>query len=582
MKKIFKLILPYLLSILILIGLVYLQVMTDLALPDYMSTIVNQGIVNKNLDIIWRTGKDMLLVTLLGAAATIAVGFLASRVATGFARDLRQQVFHKVESYSLKEFDQFSTSSLITRSTNDIQQIQMVTFMLLRMIISAPIMGVAAVVKAYNTAPSMSWLILIAVICLFGVMGILFIVALPRFKILQDLVDKLNLVTRENLTGLRVIRAFTNEKYEEDKFNKANEDLMTVNLFVNRLMVVMQPVMNLVLNITILSVIWVGAQYVQSNTLGIGEIMAFMQYAAQVLFSFLMLSLVFILIPRASVSIRRVSQVLASEPEIKDPDQPMLFPSDVHGKIEFKNVSFAYANSDTPVIRDIDFTIDSGKTTAIIGSTGSGKSTLINLIPRFYDVTSGELLVDGIDVRKVRQADLHDKLGYVPQKGVLFSGTVESNIKYGAPKATVTEVENAAKIAQARDFIEKLEDKFKSPIAQGGANVSGGQKQRLAIARAVVRKPEIYIFDDSFSALDFKTDAALRQALATETKGATVVIVTQRIGTVLHADKIIVMDEGRIVGIGKHDELLQKCKVYREIAESQLSQSELKGVENGK
>jgi ATP-binding cassette, subfamily B, multidrug efflux pump len=578
MRNLFRHIRPYTLQILAVVALVYVQVMTDLALPEYMSKIVNEGIIAKDNALILSTGGQMLLVTLYGAVATIIAGYLAARVATGLARDLRSSVFSKVESFSLKEFDTFSTSSLITRSTNDIQQIQMVFFLILRMVVSAPIMGIGAVIKANNTAPSLSWIILLAVIILFGMIMVMFVIAMPKFKILQKLVDKLNLVTRENLTGLRVIRAFTNEKYEEEKFEKANEDLMKVNLFVNRLMVVFQPVMMLVLNVATLAIIWVGAKLIDADGLQIGDMMAFMQYAMQVIMSFLMLSMIFILVPRATVSVGRIEEVLNSDPDIKDPKKPKKFDGKVKGKVEFKRVTFAYSHSDTPVLKNISFVAEPGQTTAIIGSTGCGKSTLINLIPRFYDATSGEVLVDDLNVREVRQEELHNKLGYVPQKGVLFSGTVKSNITYGAEKASKKEVTEAARIAQASEFINKMAGTYDAPIAQGGSNVSGGQKQRISIARAVVRKPEIYIFDDSFSALDFRTDAALRQALAKETKGATVLIVTQRVSTVLHADKIVVMDEGNIEGIGTHEELLKTCPVYKEIALSQLSEQELKNV----
>lgn len=575
MKKIVSIYKPYLLKILIVIALVYIQVTATLALPDYMARIVNEGIVIKNSDIILTTGAEMLLITLIGAVATIIAGLLSSKIATGVAKDLRAKLFSKVESYSLIEFDKFSTSSLITRSTNDIQQIQQVTFMTLRMVVSAPLMGIGAVINAYQNAPSMSWLILIAVILISGMIGIIFAIALPKFKVLQKLIDKLNLVTRENLTGLRVIRAFTNEKYEQKKFSKVNDELMQVNLFVNRISVVMQPVMMLIFNLTSIAIIWVGAGLINLGELNIGNMMAFMQYAMQVISSFLMLTIIFILIPRASVSVQRVEEVLKSEPEIKDPRNPRPFPKDIKEKIEFKNVSFSYPKSDIPIIKNVSFIVEPGQTTAIIGSTGSGKSTLINLIPRFYDPTKGEVLVDGINIKEVLQSDLRDKIGYVPQKGILFSGTVKSNIKYGVPNADDRTIEEVAKTAQALDFINKFENGFDNDIAQGGANVSGGQKQRLSIARAIAKNPEIYIFDDSFSALDFKTDSKLRQAIAQATKEASVIIVTQRIGTILNADKIIVMDEGKIVGIGRHQELLSSCKVYREIAESQLSEKEL-------
>lgn len=576
MLKILKYLKPYTLQIILIFVLVYIQVQMNLLLPDYMAKIVNEGIVGNNNDLILNTGLEMLGISLIGGIATVGFGFLAAKVATGYASDLRNRTFAKIESFSMTEFDKFSTASLITRSTNDIQQIQIVLIMVLRMVLMAPITGIGAVIKAYALAPNMSWIIALAVLVIIGIIVTLFFVAIPKFKILQKLVDKLNLVTRENLTGLRVIRAFNNEEYEEEKFDKANKDLTKVNLFVNRLMVILQPVMMLIFNFTAIAIVWIGAQYIETGVLKIGDMMAFMQYAMQVIMSFLMLSMIFILIPRASVSASRVAEVLETEPAIKDPKNPVDFKTGINGIVEFKDVTFSYPDSDTPVLKNISFKANPGQTTAFIGSTGSGKSTLINLIPRFYDVSSGQVLIDGVNVKDVTQEDLHDKIGFVPQKGVLFSGTIESNLKYGAPSASDEELEESAEIAQATDFIKKLEKDFGSPIAQGGANVSGGQKQRLSIARAIIKKPEIYIFDDSFSALDFKTDAKLRQALNKATVGATVMIVAQRISTIMHADKIIVLDEGEIVGIGTNDELLKSCEVYKEIAYSQLSKEEMK------
>lgn len=571
---------PYILIIIVVLALTYFQVMADLALPDYMAGIINDGIVGKNSDIIITKGTEMLLVTLLGAAATFTAGFFASRVATGLSRDIRSGVFSKVESFSLEEFDKFSTSSLITRSTNDIQQIQMVTFMMLRMVISAPLMGIGAVVKAYDTAPSMSFVIVLAVMILFILITVIFIIILPKFKMLQKLVDKLNLLARENLTGLRVIRAFTNEEYEQEKFSRTNRDLMNVNLFVNRIMVLMQPLMILLLNLTSIAIIWVGAGYIDSKQINIGDMMAFMQYAMQVIMSFLMLTMIFILLPRASVSFKRISEVLGSHPKIKDPKEFKKFPSGVNGEVEFKNVSFSYPNSEEPVLKNISFKITQGERVAIIGGTGSGKSTLINLIPRFYDVTKGSVLVDAVDIKDVKISELHDKLGYVPQKGVLFSGTIKENIAYPQDPDPLI-VTNSAKVAQASDFIEKLDKKYDSHVAQGGSNFSGGQKQRISIARAIAKRSEILIFDDSFSALDFKTDRALRSALEKEKNKATSIVVTQRIGTAMNADRIIVLNEGRMVGIGTHSKLLKECEVYKQIASSQLSKDELKGGDIG-
>lgn len=578
MIKLLRFLKPYTWQLIILLGLVYGSVMASLQLPDYMAKIVNDGIVAQNNSVVLHTGYLMLLVALLGALATVGVGFLASRIGTAFSRDIRREVFSKVESFSLTEFNKFSTASLITRSTNDVQQIQMVLILILRMVLQAPIMGIGAVIKAYHTGPSMSWIIILAVAIMLGVIILLFSIAMPKFQILQKLVDKLNLVTRQNLTGLRVIRAFNNEKVEESKFHDANKDLTDANLFVNRLMVVMQPIIMLIFNFTALGIIWVGAHLIGSDKLAIGNMIAFMQYAMQVIMAFLMVSIVFIMVPRATVSAKRVAEVIDTEPIIKDPEKPIK-PEKISGLVEFKSVTFSYPKADVPVLCNISFTAVPGETTALIGSTGSGKSTIINLIPRFYDTTAGQILIDGVDVRDYKLEDLYAKIGYVPQKGVLFSGTVESNIKYGAPHATEAEVKKAAKTSQSEDFVRELPGVYEYQIAQGGTNVSGGQKQRLSIARAIIRKPEIYIFDDSFSALDFKTDANLRKALAEEIKQKTVLIVAQRISTILSADKIIVLDEGEIVGMGTHKELMKSCKVYQEIAYSQLSEDELKNYQ---
>ncbi len=573
MLKLAKYLKKYIWAILALVILVVAMVYTNLKLPDYTAKIVNEGIILSDNDLIIHTGLWMLLISLIGGVCSVGVGYIAARVATGFSMDVREKVFSKVENYSLTEFNKFSTASLITRTTNDIQQIQLVLLMLLRLFLMAPITGVWAVYKAYLKAPSMTWIMAIAVGVLVLVIAFLFVIALPKFKILQKLVDKLNLVTRENLTGLRVIRAFNNEKLEQSKFEKANQDLTSLNLFVNRLMVVLMPIMMLLLNLTAVGIVWVGAHEISTNTLQIGDMLAFMQYAMQVIFSFLMFSIIFILIPRASVSGQRVAEVLNTEPSIKNPQKPVKAVMG-QGKVEFENVTFCYPGADEPVLDNVSFVAEPSQTTAIVGSTGSGKSTLINLIPRFYDANSGIIKVDGQNIKDIRLEDLYAKIGYVPQKAVLFSGTVESNIKYGAEKATLEEIKNYARISQA-NFINKLEQKYQNPIAQGGTNVSGGQKQRLSIARAIIRQPEIYIFDDSFSALDFKTDAALRKALKEETKDKTVIIVAQRISTILDADKIVVIEDGKIVAEGKHKELLKDCQVYREIASSQLTEEEL-------
>lgn len=578
MIKILRFLKPYWSWFFIFLALIYVYVSATLQLPDYMARIVNDGILAKDNSIIQQTGLLMLAFSLIGGVASIGVSYFASRIGAGFARDLRASVFSNVEDFSLTEFNKFSTSSLITRSTNDIQQIQTVVIMILRQVVQAPMMGAIAIYKAYQTAPSLSWIIALAVICIFGLIFLVFSIAMPKFKLLQKLVDKLNLVTRENLTGLRVIRAFNNEKIEEQKFEETNNDLTETNLFVNRLMVVMMPILMLVFNLSALAIVWFGAHLVALDQLQIGSMFAFMQYAMQIIGAFLMFSFVFIILPRASVSINRVMEVIETKSRIKDPIRYKK-PTNSTGLVEFKSVTFSYPVADVPVLSDISFTANPGETTAIIGSTGSGKSTLVDLIPRFYDVSDGQILVDGVDVRDYKLEDLYAKLGYVPQRGVLFSGTVESNIKYGRPKATKTEIEEVARTSQALEFIKKLDNDFKAPISQGGANVSGGQKQRLSIARAIIRDPEIYIFDDSFSALDFKTDSNLRKALATKVTNSTVIIVAQRISTILSADKIIVLEEGKIVGSGTHSELLRTNKVYREIASSQLSEEELESYQ---
>lgn len=575
MLKLFKYLKPYIPHIILMLVLTYIQVMTTLALPDYMAKIVNEGIVLENEKLILETGISMLLVTGLGALCTVVISYLSARIGNGFSRKLREDVFNKVSGFSLGEMNKFSIASLITRTTNDIQQVQMVIIMLFRMVMSAPIMGIGAVIKAYNTAPSMTWIMGVAVAILLTVIIIVFAIATPKFKLVQKLVDKLNLVTRQNLTGLRVIRAFNTEKYEEKRFDKANRDLTSINLFINRVMVMMQPLMMLLLNLTMISIIWVGAHLVNSNDLQIGDMMAFMQYAMQTIASFLMVSMIFILIPRASVSGQRIVEVLDEQLSIRDPKESKKSTKKEKGVLTFDNVTFKYPDADVPILHNISFTAKAGETTAIIGGTGSGKSTVINLIPRLFDVTSGQILIDGVDIRDMKQKELRGKIGYIPQKGVLFSGTIESNIKYGQPNATKKEVKKAAQIAQASEFIDKLEEGYKAPIAQEGTNVSGGQKQRVSIARAIVRNPEIYIFDDSFSALDFKTDAKLRKELKSVTKNSIVIVVAQRIGTILDAEQIIVLDEGKIVGIGKHEQLMKTCEIYKEIALSQLSRKEL-------
>jgi len=579
MLKLFKYLKPYILHIIILIGLTYVQVMATLRLPDYMSDIVNTGIIGQDMDFIWNTGLKMLGITVLSAICAVINGYLASKIGSGFSKTMRRDVFSKVESFSLAEFNKFSTASLITRSTNDIQQIQMVLIMAMRIVLAAPIMGIGAVQKAYAIAPSMTWIMAIAVGVLTALIIFLFVFAVPKFELMQKLIDKLNLFTRQNLTGIRVIRAFNRQEYEAESFDLINKQLSKVHLFVNRVLGMMQPVMMLVFNMTTILIVWVGAHLIEKNSLYIGDMMAFMQYAMQVIMAFLMISVIFIIVPRASVSIKRISEVLDTKLSVLDPKNPKKPKGKTKGLVEFKNVTFKYPDADVPVLYNISFTAKPGETTAIIGGTGSGKSTVVNLIPRFFDVTSGQLLIDGINVKDMKQKDLRKRIGYIPQKGVLFSGTIESNIKYGNPRATDKEMERAARISQSIEFISKLEEKYNYPIAQGGTNVSGGQKQRLSIARAMLINPDIYIFDDSFSALDFKTSSKLYRDLRKETKDATVIIVAQRIGMTINADQVIVLDEGRIVGVGKHKELLKTCKVYKEIALSQLSQKEIE--ENG-
>ena len=527
-----------------------------------------------------KTGGQMAALALLGMAASIMVAFLASRVGASAGRDLRSGVFHKVVGFSNNEFNHFSTASLITRSTNDIQQIQMLIVMLLRMVLYAPILAIGGVLQVMKTNVSMSWIIGLAVIIIAFVVLLLFLVVMPKFKVLQNLVDKLNLVTREILTGLPVIRAFSTEKHEEERFDDANRTLTKTNLFVNRAMTFMMPVMMFVMNGVSVLIVWTGAHGISDGQMQVGDMMAFIQYTMQIIMGFLMLCMISIMLPRAAVAADRVEEVLKSETMIHDPKQEKHFPEDGKGVLTFDHVSFRYPGADEDVLEDITFTAKPGETTAIIGSTGSGKSTLVNLIPRFYDVTSGDIMLDGVDIREVKQQELREKLGYVPQKGVLFSGDIASNIMFGNSHGSDDEMIEAAEIAQATEFIDTKPEKYKSPISQGGLNVSGGQKQRLSIARAIAKHPQVFIFDDSFSALDYKTDVTLRRALAEKTSGSTVLIVAQRISTILHAEQIIVLDEGKVAGKGTHAELLKNCPVYREIAESQLSKKELEAALN--
>jgi len=520
-------------------------------------------------------GGWMLLLTLLSIICNIIVGYLAAKVASGMGRDIRRDVFQKVESFSSTEFDKFSTASLITRTTNDITQIQMVTFMIIRMVFYAPLLGFGGLIKVISKDSPLSWLIGLAVLVLISMISIVFSLSLPKFRIIQKLVDRINLVARENLAGMMVVRAFNMEGFEENRFDKANLDLTAVSLFINRVMVVMMPMMMLIMNGVSLAIIWFGAKQVADANMQVGDIMAFLQYAMQIIMSFMMLSMMFIILPRASVSGDRIAEVLGTEPKIHDPKEPKKFDLSYKGTVEFRNVSFRYPGAEEDVLHDINFTAQPGQTTAFIGSTGSGKSTIVNLIPRFYEVTDGAILMDGTDIREVTQHDLREQIGYVPQKSALFSGTIQSNLLYADKNATPEMLASAIEISQAAEFVKSKPEGMETEISQGGMNVSGGQKQRLSIARAIVKKPPVYILDDSFSALDFKTDAALRRAFKDKAANSTLIIVTQRVSTVRNAEQIIVLDEGRIVGKGTHNELMKTCETYQEIALSQLNKEEL-------
>lgn len=532
--------------------------------------------VSKNQNrYITSTGIRMILLAFLGGIATVLVSFFASRVAALLAKNLRRDVFSKVVSFSNKEFDKFSTASLITRTTNDVQQIQTFTVIMLRMIFYAPILGIGGLIKVLGTDRSMTWIIGVAILAIVVILSILFGTTMPKFKKIQIQVDKVNGVAREILTGIPVIRAFTTEKYEEERFDRANSELTRTNLFVNRVMTCMMPTMMFIMNAISILIVWVGARQINNGNMQVGNLMAFIQYTMQIVMSFLMLSMVSIMLPRAMVSANRIQDVLNTELFVADPEKPEQFISSKKGYVEYKNVSFKYPDSDDYILKDISFTAKPGKVTAIIGSTGSGKSTLVNLIPRLFDVSSGEILVDGVNIKDVDQYTLREKIGFVPQKGILFSGTIESNIRYGKRNASMNEIKESVRIAQAEEFVESKPEKYNTEISQGGTNVSGGQKQRLAIARALVKKPEILIFDDSFSALDYKTDIALRKTLKEERKDSTRIVVAQRISTVLDAYEIIVLDKGKVVGKGTHDQLMKDCEVYKQIALSQLSKGEL-------
>ena len=549
------------------------QSATSYVKEQYKDIGINTDKLQSNYVIV--AGVKMVGIALISMVATVFVSFIAARVGAALGRNLRKDVFNKVVGFSNTEFDEFSTASLITRTTNDIQQIIMLVVMGLRIVFYAPILGIGGVIKVINTGASMGWVIGVAVISILLLVIVLFTFAMPKFKSVQKLVDRLNLVTRESLTGMLVIRAFSTQKYEEDKFEVANKNLTKTNLFVNRIMTTMMPLMMFIMNAITLLIVWVGAHRIDEGIMQVGTMMAFMQYTMQIIMAFLMISMVSVILPRAMVSAQRVSEVLNVDVVVKDSDNLQTFNHDEKGNIEFKNVSFRYPGADEDVISNVSFKALPGETTAFIGSTGSGKSTLINLIPRFYDATEGEILIDGVNIKNVSQYDLREKIGFIPQKGLLFSGTIESNLKYGGDHISDEDMIKASEIAQAMEFINSKEEKFNTEIAQGGTNVSGGQKQRLAIARAIAKKPEVFIFDDSFSALDFKTDAKLRKAINTELRESTLLIVAQRISTIMNANQIIVLDEGKVVGKGTHKELMKNCEVYQQIALSQLSKEEL-------
>lgn len=540
---------------------------------EYEKSGIDLGEIQTNYILV--NGAKMIGIALLIMAVAVAIIFFGSRLAASLAKTLRTKIFEKVVRFSKTEMKNFGISSLITRTTNDIQQIQQVVVMLMRVVFYAPIIAIGGILKTTRADNSMLWIIIIAVAALFFIVGTLFIIVMPKFKIFQSLVDKLNLVSREILSGIPVIRAFSNERHEEERFDKANKDLTKVNLFVNRTMALMMPLMMLLMNVVCVAIVWFGAEGVDAGTIQVGDMMAYIQYTMQIIMAFLMISMISIVLPRASISAKRVIEVIDTDFTIKDPKVEKSFDKSKKGVVEFRNVCFRYPDANEDVITDVNFVANPGETIAFIGSTGSGKSTLINLIPRFYDVTEGAILIDGVDIRNIKLKTLRDKIGYVPQKGILFSGTIESNIKYGNNKITSKKMKEAASIAQATEFIEAKEDNYSSSIAQAGTNVSGGQRQRLSIARAIATDPDIYIFDDSFSALDFKTDAKLRSELKKITKNSTVFIVAQRISTIMNADKIVVLDEGKVAGIGTHKELINNCNVYKEIALSQLSEEEI-------
>lgn len=574
MKKLIKLLKPYRTPIIVIFILVFLQSLSELYLPNLMSDIIDVGIVNGDTDYIIRVGGIMILIALAGTVAIVVANFLASKVAVGFAKLLREKVFTKVEKFSLHEIDELGTASLITRTTNDINQIQEVLAITLRLMISAPLIIIGGLILAINKNARLSMIFLASIPFLVLAIGLTISRTIPLFKVVQKKIDNLNLVLREKLTGVRVIRAFNRKEYETKRFDFANQDLTDTAIKVNKIMASLMPLIMLIMNLTTVAIVWFGSKQISNAQMQVGDIMAFIQYAMRIMLSLAMTAMMFVLIPRASASADRINEVFDTEPDIEDPIDSKST-GNMRGYVEFKDVTFSYPGAESPALSNIDFATKPGEVTAIIGGTGSGKSTLVNLIMRFYDIDSGSILIDGIDIRDMSQDELRKKIGFVPQKSVLFTGTISDNIRYGKEDATDEEVKRAAEIAQATEFITGMADGFSHPISQGGTNVSGGQKQRLSIARALVRKPEVYIFDDSFSALDFKTDAKLRNALKSETKESAMIVVAQRVSTVMDADRIIVLNEGRIEGVGTHEELLETNEIYREIVSSQMSEEEI-------
>lgn len=574
MKQVLKFFKPCIPAILLIIALLFGQAMCELALPGYMSDIINDGIIKQNMDYIYSTGIMMLIIAAGSMLCAIGASFFSSRAASRALRDTRSSLFKKITSFSAAEFDQFQTASLITRTTNDIQTVQQTSILILRMACYAPIMGIGALIKALNTSPSLTWTIGLSLLVVLLIMALMFVLVMPKFSVLQSKLDRLNLIVGERLSGLLVVRAFNSETYEEERFDDANRDLTKLGIFVNRAMSFMFPALMLVMNLSGILIVWVGAHMVGDASLMIGDMLAFLQYSMQIIISFLVITMMFIMIPRAIVSTRRIGEVLAVEPSIEDKEEPEHI-NEAKGVLRFDHVDFAYPDAEEKTLEDISFTALPGQTTAIIGSTGSGKSSLVNLIPRFFDISRGSITLDGVDIRNIPQHELREHIGIVPQKGLLFSGTIASNLSFGKEDATKEEMIDALKTAQALDFVEEMPDGLDTHVAQGGTSVSGGQKQRLSIARALIRNPQVYIFDDSFSALDFKTDKNLRAALKEKVGGSTFIIVAQRINTILDADQIVLLDEGKVAGIGTHKELLASNKIYQEIALSQLSEEEL-------